>query len=240
VAEGASVVYVGHATTVIEVDGVRLLTDPVLRSRVLHLRRHDAPARARHVDGVLVSHVDYDHLDRPSLRQLDGGLPVVAPRGARPLLRRFDDVRELDPGGEVVLGAVTIRATKAVHRARRAFVRGTPALGFVVEGTRRVYFAGDTDLFDEMSAIAGALDLALLPVAGWGRRVDAGHLDPLRAAQALLRLRPRVAVPIHWGTLTVPWRHRSVTEPVEFRRYAAEVAPSVEVRVLAPGEATAF
>ena len=79
-------------------------------------------------------------------------------------------------------------------------LRSPPALGYVVSGSQQVYFAGDTDLFAGMSALAGALDVALLPVAGWGPKVDAGHLDPLRAAKSLPLLKPRIAVPIHWGT----------------------------------------
>ena len=75
------------------------------------------------------------------------------------------------------------------------------ALGYVINGGgHRAYFAGDTDLFDGMADL-GALDLALLPVAGWGPSVGPGHLDPARAARALTLLRPRAAVPIHWGTL---------------------------------------
>ena len=91
-----------------------------------------------------------------------------------------------------------------------------------------------------MSALAGSLDIALLPVAGWGSKVGAGHLDPLRAAQALQLLRPRIAVPIHWGTFS-PWNQRTSADPPEaFLRHAAELAPTVEVRILDPGSALTF
>jgi L-ascorbate metabolism protein UlaG (beta-lactamase superfamily) len=80
--------------------------------------------------------------------------------------------------------------------------------------------------------------VALLPVWGWGPRVGPGHLDPDRAAQAAALLRPRVAVPVHWGTLASPgvWWRGDPAEPA--RRFAArvaELAPGTLVRVLAPG-----
>ena len=91
-----------------------------------------------------------------------------------------------------------------------------------------------------MSALAGSIDVALLPVAGWGSKVGPGHLDPLRAAQALRLLKPRSAVPIHWGTLSTLNRVTSADPPEAFRRHAAELAPEVEVRILDPGTALTF
>jgi L-ascorbate metabolism protein UlaG (beta-lactamase superfamily) len=220
-------------------DGVRLLTDPILRPRVWHLRRRvplDADELAR-IDAVLLSHVHFDHLDRPSLRMLGTDVTVVVPVGARRLLRGFSDVREVDVGDEVRIGKLTLHATPAEHRSARLTVRSAPSLGFVVSGSRRIYFAGDTDLFGGMSALAGSLDVALLPVAGWGSKVGPGHLDPIRAAQALQLLRPRMAIPIHWGTFS-PWNQNTSADPPEaFLRHAAELAPRVEVRILEPGAA---
>jgi len=235
-------VYVGHATVLIELDGLRLLTDPVLRRRIGHLRRR-APLdlhAVRDVDGVLVSHVHYDHLDRRSLALLDRDVPLVVPRGARRLFRRFNHVTELAVGEELGIGAVKIRATFAEHRAARFGLGAVPALGFLIAGSRTVYFAGDTDLFAGMSDISPALDLALLPVAGWGPRVGPGHLDPPRAVEALRRLQPRTAVPIHWGTFSIPGRPAATEAPEVFRQLAEEQVPGVDVRVLAPGSSTTF
>jgi L-ascorbate metabolism protein UlaG (beta-lactamase superfamily) len=87
------------------------------------------------------------------------------------------------------------------------------------------------------------LDLALLPISGWGPRLPAGHLDPRRAAEALRLLEPRVVVPIHWGTYSSAFIRRQKRADFdqarvdEFRGLAAELAPAVDVRVLAPGEA---
>jgi L-ascorbate metabolism protein UlaG (beta-lactamase superfamily) len=228
--------YVGHATVLIELDGVRLLTDPVLSHRVLHLRRRVPPAAdLGTIDAALVSHVHFDHFDRPSLRRLGRDVTVVVPVGARRLVRGFSHVREVDVGDEVRVGSVLVHATPAVHHSARLFLRSAPSLGYIVSGSRRIYFAGDTDLFDGMSALGDSLDVALLPVSGWGSKVGPGHLDPLRAAQSLRLLKPRLAVPIHWGTFSPLNRSTSEEPPEAFRRHAAELAPEVEVRILQPG-----
>ena len=109
-------------------------------------------------------------------------------------------MREADEGDEIAIGAVTIQVVHADHDASRGPLGvDAPAHGYLVRGSRSVYFAGDTDVFAGMAAFAG-IDVALLPVSGWGGKVPAGHLDPGRAAEAVSLLRPAVVVPIHWGT----------------------------------------
>lgn len=235
-------VYVGHATVLIELDGVRVLTDPVLRGRLVHLRRRvPAPTEPlADLAAVLISHVHYDHLDLPSLRTLGRTVPVIVPRGARRAVRGFSDVRELRVGEEIRLGEVTVRAVPAEHKSARLPLFPSPAVGFVITGSRTVYFAGDTDLFPGMANIADDLDVALVPVAGWGPKVGPGHLDPARAAHAVQLLQPRIAVPIHWGTLTTLRAQASGEPPLEFERLTAERAPQVDVRVLQPGESLGF
>ena len=241
--EGLSIAWIGHSTVLLEVEGVRLLTDPLLRPRIGHLRRVIPPPEdtVADVDAVLVSHVHHDHLDLRSLDRVRTARFVV-PAGARRLVeRRGAEVIELREGEETAVGPVTILATHADHEARRfPFGARTPSLGYLIRGTGRVYFAGDTEIFDAMSEIAPGLDVALLPIWGWGPRLGPGHLDPRRAAQALQLLRPRVAIPIHWGTYRRLGMSRDpavLREPAEeFARFASELAPEVEVRVLAPGE----
>jgi L-ascorbate metabolism protein UlaG (beta-lactamase superfamily) len=241
----ARVTYVGHATVLVELDGVRLLTDPVVRRHVLHLRRSGvaAPEALRDLNGVLISHAHWDHLDLRSLRKLPQDVRFVVPRDAGRLLRRkrFTDVVELGAGEASEIGGVAVTATYAEHDAGRGPLGPrSPALGYLITGSKRIYFAGDTDLFPEMASLA-PVDLALLPVAGWGPRLPAGHLTPLRAAEALRLLRPREAVPIHWGTYSVVTGRRvsnaEARAPAEeFARLASELAPAVGIRVLAPGE----
>jgi L-ascorbate metabolism protein UlaG (beta-lactamase superfamily) len=225
----ARITWIGHSTVLIELDGVRLLTDPLLRRRVLHLRRVVADAaEIGPLDAVLISHGHADHLDAGSLERLDVGRVIAPPGVALRAHGWVDDVVELSLGDELEVGAVRVIATAAEH--------GGGALGYIVSGSARVYFAGDTDLFDGMRELAPGLDVALLPIGGWGPRVPSGHLDPLRAAQALELLRPRIAVPIHWGTYRRIALSRDESAPAQqFAELAAEHAPDVDVRVLPVG-----
>lgn len=232
--------WVGHSTVLLELDGVRVLTDPLLRTRVAHLRRIgpvDAGVLGR-IDAVLVSHGHYDHLDVASLRRLDPEIPVVAPHGLASIVRRSGhrEIREVGPGDEVSFGGVLVRATPAEHPAHTR-IRRAEAVGFVLEGSASAYFAGDTDLFEGMAVLA-PVTLALLPVWGWGPSIGPGHLDPQRAARAVALLRATVAVPIHWGTY-YPLHQRpsslATEPPVEFERAVAETAPETRVELLEPG-----
>jgi L-ascorbate metabolism protein UlaG (beta-lactamase superfamily) len=243
--------WVGHSTVLLEVGGARLLTDPLLRTRLGHLRRHGArpdPAVTEGIDAVLVSHVHLDHLDVRSLRSVARGARVVAPEGAGRLLRRigFDRIDEVMPGDRVTVGEATVTALAAVHDGRRLPLGATAGtLGYEIAGAQRVYFAGDTELFDGMRSFAGRFDVALMPVWGWGPSLGPGHMDPLSAAQAVAIMRPAVAVPIHWGTFfpvgLETLRGSALVEPPRvFARRVAELAPEVEVRVLAPGDELAL
>jgi L-ascorbate metabolism protein UlaG (beta-lactamase superfamily) len=242
----ARIEYVGHATVFLDLDGVRLLTDPLLRNRVAHLRRATpVAARAlRGVDAVLVSHAHYDHLDLPSLEKLGKKIPVVVPRGLGGLLRKrkFESVLEVEVGETIAIGELRIDAVRAEHdRGRGPFGASADPVGYVVSGTRSIYFAGDTDLFEEMSEL-GPVDVGLVPIWGWGPGLGGGHLDPARAAEAVALIRPRLVIPIHWGTyfpihLGLAGRPAFVSvPPIEFAAALKEKAPDTRVEVLSPGE----
>ncbi|HEY3578112.1 MAG TPA: MBL fold metallo-hydrolase [Gaiellaceae bacterium] len=240
-AETGRLTWLGHSCVAIQLDGLGIVTDPVLRERIVHLRRKKPVdlAALEGVDLVLVSHIHHDHLDLPSLVRLDRRTEVIVPEGAGGLLRRrgFHVVHEVVAGDEVDVGTVRVRVTHAEHASTfRVGTRRTQPVGYVIAGSRTVYFAGDTDLFQGMSAL-GRIDAALLPVAGWGSRLPAGHLDPVRAVEALALTEPRLAVPIHWGTYA-PWRPpRGDDSPATaFAELAATVVPAVDVRVLRPGQ----
>jgi L-ascorbate metabolism protein UlaG (beta-lactamase superfamily) len=228
----------------VELDGCRILTDPALGQRVAHLWRHSArvPPLGR-IDAVLISHAHHDHLDLRSLRRFPKDTRVLAPAGSADLLRRkgFSEVTQVSAGDEVQIGPLSVRAVPALHPTRRA-PHGAEfaAVGFRIEGTACALFFGDTDLFDEMAAIAPP-DVALLPIWGWGPSIGPGHLNPERAAHAAKLLRARYVIPIHWGTfapaLVGLLRPGFLSRPgPEFARHVERIAPEVEVRVLAPGE----
>ncbi|MER6436683.1 MULTISPECIES: MBL fold metallo-hydrolase [unclassified Streptomyces] len=241
----------GHATCTLEDSGTRVLTDPLFARRLAHLRRRRGappPPEAAAADVALVSHLHADHLHAPSLRLLAPGTRVLVPEGAVravPALRRLDRLRvtEVTPGDRVRVGDLVVRVVSARHDGRRIPVgpHRSPALGFVVEGEARTYFAGDTGLFDSMAEEVGPVDVALLPVGGWGPFLGAEHLDAARAAQALARLMPRSAVPVHYGTY---WPigmdgvrpHEFHAPGDEFVRLAAESAPEVAVHRLDHGQ----
>jgi L-ascorbate metabolism protein UlaG (beta-lactamase superfamily) len=243
--------YVGHSTVLIEIDGIRVLTDPLLRRRVGPLVRHGAPPAAGvtdDLDAILISHLHRDHADIASLRKLSREVPVLAPPGSRAFFERqgFTRVTELEPGESAVVGVLTVAAVEAHHDvSKRRHAHRSEAIGFLIRGASSVYFAGDTDIFAGMEQLAPDLDLALLPIWGWGPNVGGGHLNPRRAAEAAALLSPRIAVPIHWGTLYPVGLSRLRPNPLrlpggEFTRAMRELAPQVATRVLSPGEATSL
>jgi L-ascorbate metabolism protein UlaG (beta-lactamase superfamily) len=244
-----TVTWVGHATVLVEIAGVRLVTDPALTRRLAHLvRRRPAPELAP-VDAVLISHAHMDHLHIPSLRRLGERPTLAVPAGAGRLVRRVatSEVLELRAGDGWDIagphGDVEVRATAADHSGRRgphSRVDVDP-LGFVItSGGRRVYFAGDTDLFDGMADL-GPLDVALVPIWGWGSTLGERHLDPDRAVRAVELLDPTVVIPVHWGTYS-PQRARR-GDPAWLERPLAQFRDALAARnlddrlvALQPGE----
>jgi L-ascorbate metabolism protein UlaG (beta-lactamase superfamily) len=237
------ITWIGHATVLIELDGTRLLTDPILRNRIAHLRStRPTPSREElgRIDAALVSHAHRDHLDVRSLLRLGDGVTVVAARGAIRSLRRRGfrgTVDPVDEGDDRLVGTVTVHATPALHG------RPGSGVGFLVRGSSTVYFAGDTDVFPEMEGLADPLDVALLPIWGWGPTLGEGHLDPEGAAEAVRLLRPRVVIPIHWGSLHPLGMSGAAflrDPPNVFAHLVRERAPEVEVRLLQPGATASF
>lgn len=247
-----SLTFLGHSTMLLEIAGTRILTDPIVFERLLVLRRTTSRLDRGHhrdLDAVLVSHLHVDHLHIRSLLEIGRDVRVVMPAGGERLLvgHGFRHVEGVRPGDTVEVGPVRVTATFADHDGKRPPLGPVaPALGFVLEsGPTKVYFAGDTDVFPQMVDLAPNLDVAMLPVWGWGPRLGRGHMNPRTAALALRLLQPRYAVPIHWGTLwpygfgrVVPGR---LTDPPrEFARFARRYAPEVRVLFTPPGEPVTF
>jgi L-ascorbate metabolism protein UlaG (beta-lactamase superfamily) len=246
-----SVTWMGHSTVLVDVDGVRILTDPLLTRRLLHLRRRAPTLTVGPVDAVLVSHVHMDHLHRSSLRMTASGARLIVPEGAARLVRRLpvssvEEVRRCaivrlrDPASG--RSAVDVEVVPAHHLSGRGPHSrvSAPPVGYVMRvAERAVYFAGDTDLFDGMRAL-GPLDVALLPIWGWGRSLGERHLNPESAAIATSWLDPTTVVPIHWGTYSAlrfgGGRPAWIDQPPNaFRVALAGLGLEDRLRVLQPG-----
>jgi len=248
---GATLRWLGHATVVLDVGGTRLVTDPLLRPHAGLLRR-SAPAPHPEdwagAGAVLVSHLHHDHAEIGSLRLL-GDVPVLAARANAHWLDR-QGLHAVGLGAEewwTVPGtAVRVRPVPAEHGHRPMPHRPNATHGFlVVAPGLRVWFAGDTAPYPQMRRLpdlaGGPIDLALVPVGGWGPRLSGGHMDPHQAAEVCEAVGVRWAVPVHWGTLHAPasrrlppgWMDRAGPA---FARALARRA-QVEPVLLAPGEA---
>lgn len=243
----ARLTFLGHSTVLIEVDDLRILTDPMLRDGLGPVRRQVEavlPELFADLDAIFISHGHHDHLDPPSLRRIPGRPTVIVPRGFGRTVGKLGlgPVEEVGPGDRLTIERVHFEAVHAEHSGRREpFGPQGPALGCVVAGSRTVYFPGDTDTFPAMADLAGRLDVALLPVWGWGPTIGEGHMNPSRAAAAAAILRPGLAIPIHWGTFYPAGLRRVAPKPFDqpgraFEVAAAHLAPGVRVRVLLPGE----
>lgn len=240
------ITWIGHATVLIESGGRRFLTDPFLRDRLGPLRRRGPSADLDAigvVDAVLLSHAHPDHFDRASLRRLQGDPLLIVPTGLGKVVERMGfAARELAADERTEVGGVGIVATPARH-GRWPRHPGATTLGYLVEGPPSVYFAGDTSAFAELGALAGRVDVALLPIGSWGPHAAPWHLGPRGAARLADSIRARVVVPIHWGTLYPAglarvWRGRQDVPAARFRTACAALAPTTELRVLGLGERT--
>jgi L-ascorbate metabolism protein UlaG (beta-lactamase superfamily) len=240
--------FLGHSTVLVDLGGVRVLTDPLLGHLAGGTIRRQMPAvlpdSLGGLSAVFISHGHWDHLDLASLRALPGQPVFIVPVGLGRVVAKAarGAVHELRAGDRLQIGGLTLEAVHAEHGRRRSLLTtAEDALGVLITGSSSVYFAGDTDLFAEMTQLAGRVDVALLPVGGWGPRLGSRHLDPQRAAEATMRIRPTVAMPIHWGTLYPLGLRRVLGRRFEgpgeaFRDAVATRVPGVEVHILQPGQ----
>jgi L-ascorbate metabolism protein UlaG (beta-lactamase superfamily) len=238
----------GHSTATWRDGDTTVLFDPVLTTRLGHLRRVRGsvpPPDAARADLVLVSHLHADHAHLPSLQLIPPAAVLVSPIGSRRLLRpivaRGVKLWEVEPGDLVEFHSMQVRVLAADHDGRRlpgSPHRG-PALGYLVEGAYRCWYPGDTGpnlAFDEVTNV----DIALMPVGGWGPTLDNGHLDAEQAAFVVRRTQPARAIPVHWGTwwpIGLRQRAELIDLPAEtFAEHVARVAPTTSVHLLRHGQ----
>lgn len=241
--------WLGHASVVIDLAGSRVLTDPLLRRHAGLLRRATTPPHPAHwagTEGVLLSHLHYDHAETASLRML-ASIPVYASASVAAWLGKRGHAGVAIGDEWVTHQQCQVRLVPAEHRSRRMPHRPNEAHGFLIRGgDARVWFAGDTAHYPDLERLpdwaGGPIDLALLPIHGWGPRLSPGHLDPRGAAEVCRRVGIRTVLPIHHGTLYpivlagTSRRWMSAPGPA-FAAAARELSPDTRVLALAPGEA---
>jgi len=238
--------WLGHSTVLIDLAGRRLLTDPLLLRHNGPLRRRSPrprPTQWAEVDAVLLSHLHHDHAELRSLRLVAGAPVLTSERNGRWLQKHGLDGRGAEDWTDV--GPVQVRLVTAVHHSRPMPHRPNDANGHLLRsrGTT-LWAAGDTSLYADMvrlPELAGVerLDIALVPIGGWGPRLSAGHMGPTEAAEACARTGARYALPVHWGTLHAPFmtlRSEWFERPLDaFDKALAGVAPDCEVVRVPPG-----
>lgn len=212
VGEPARLTWIGHASWLVQLDGVSLLIDPIFsHSLGPGVSRHVPPAltpeQLPRIDAQLITHNHRDHLDMPSVRRV--GSPVVAGNGTGPLLARQGlECAELGWWETTRVGDVTVHFVPSQHWSRRGLSDTNDMLwgGFVIEGSRsRVYHSGDTAYFDgfvEIGRRLGPIDAALLPIGAYAPAwfMSKQHMSPEEATRAFVDLGARTFVAMHWGT----------------------------------------
>uniref|UniRef100_A0AAU3GR63 MBL fold metallo-hydrolase n=1 Tax=Streptomyces sp. NBC_01401 TaxID=2903854 RepID=A0AAU3GR63_9ACTN len=211
-----AVTWAGHASWIISIGGLTVLTDPVWSRRILGTPARITPVGVPWealppVDAVLISHNHYDHLDAPTLRRLPRNTPFLVPAGLGRWFRRrrFTHVTELDWWESVELGGVRFDFVPSHHWSKRTLLDTCRSLwgGWVLGDAqgRRLYFAGDTGYghwFGEIGRRYPGLDLAMLPIGAYEPRwwLSDVHTDPEEAVQAYEDLGARAMAPMHWAT----------------------------------------
>lgn len=250
-----SATWLGHATALVEVDGYRILTDPVWSERCSPARSigprrlHPPPLPVESLpalDAVVISHDHHDHLDMPSVQNLARTQRAlfVTPLGVGAHLRAWgvpaSRIVELDWHASTEIGELTLTCTPARHYSGRFLSRNnTLWASWVIRGPRhRAYFGGDsgyTGTFANIGAAHGPFDLTLLPIGAYNKAWPDIHMNPEEAVQSHTDLNgdtSGVLVPIHWCTFRLaphPW-----AEPAD-RLVAAAADAGVEVAVPRPG-----
>lgn len=252
-ATGLRVTWFGHSSMLLEIDGQRVLLDPVWGERVSPFtwagpkRWFAPPVALEHLpplDVVVLSHDHYDHLDLPTILALQAtGARFVVPLGVGSHLRHWglpaDRVTELDWWEETAVGALRLTCTPARHASGRLNPQSNQTLwaGWAFRGPdHAVWYSGDTGLFPAMRDIGerlGPFDLTLIESGAYNQAWPDWHLGPEQTVRAHQMVRGELLIPVHWGLFNLATH--AWTEPAE-RVTAAAAAAGVEVRIPRPGQ----
>jgi L-ascorbate metabolism protein UlaG (beta-lactamase superfamily) len=251
--DGLRAIWLGHASTLVEIEGRRVLFDPVWSRRVSPSqligpkRLHPVPMELGElpaIDAIVISHDHYDHLDLATVRALTRAqtAPFLVPLGIGAHLTRWgvpqERIVELDWEEDAPVAGLRFTATAARHFSGRTFSRNDTLWGsWVVAGARRrVFYAGDSGYFEGYAGIGaqhGPFDLTLMPIGAYSPAWPDIHMNPEEAVRAHLDLGGRLMLPVHWATFTLalhPW-----AEPVD-RLWTEAKARDARIVVPRPGE----
>lgn len=241
--------FIGHSTVLVEIEGTRFITDPIVSNRALVVKRKRPAGYEREdledIDYVLLSHAHWDHLDKPTLRKIArrGRARVICPHGHMSLVRTmgFVEVRELSASEVYATGGYSFSLTPVNHRGKRWLERYRSAAGIFVKGERHSFwFAGDTGYRgDFVKGMHGARpDVALIPIGAYEPRewFHMMHMDPKDGLQTFLDVGARYMLPIHWGAFKLT--REEIDEPPAVLRDLVATLPDVRERIwwLEPGQ----
>jgi len=238
---GLRVTWLGHSTTLIEIDGARVLTDPVWGETagppsVGPKRFYPPPlalAELPELDAIVISHDHYDHLDTPTIQAMtELDVRFIVPLGVGAHLELWgiapERIVELDWWDAQTVGPIEITCTPARHASGRGLTDQNRTLwaGYALTGPKhRVYFSGDTGLFPAMKTIGerlGPFDLTMIEVGAYGQGWPDWHIGPEQAVKAHRWVGGKLLLPIHWGLFDLS--AHGWTEPIERVVVAAEAA----------------
>lgn len=252
-ASGLRIHWIGHSTMLIEIEGKRVLTDPMFSDRASPASwvgplRFTPPAleidELPPLDAVLISHDHYDHLDVSSIRALgQRGVPFFVPLGVGAHLEYWGvpaaQIREMDWWDEAQVGPLTIACVPSRHFSGRGVFNRNSTLWSswaLVGEEKRAYFSGDTSLtpdFLDIGSRYGPFDIAMMESAAYNPLWPDSHMGPEQAMDAFQMVRGRLFVPIHWGTFQLALH--GWTEPAE-RLLAAASVRGVHLVIPTPGQ----
>jgi L-ascorbate metabolism protein UlaG (beta-lactamase superfamily) len=253
-ASGLRITWIGHSSLLIEIDGKRILTDPVWGERVSFSsfigpkRFFLAPLSLKELpplDAIIISHDHYDHLDKATIKCLKGTtVPFFCSLGVGAHLQRWgieaNYINEMDWGDSVMIdNDCVVTAAPARHFSGRSIIGRDETLwsSFVIKGTRHnIYFGADSGWspsFEEIGNAFGPFDLTILEIGAYGKYWADIHMGPDNASNAHLALRGKIMMPIHWGTFNLA--PHAWYEPIE-RLTAYAQKKQIELFTPQPGE----